>query len=122
VWRNEKDLNNRLWGRYEVSTTSRERRRGGWRNCTRVTENGAEVGVWGGRGGREAVPGVVKVTSIGVGQVKAIKLDSPLAWGAGVIGGAVRRGQLRQKAEMEAGRSPRRAEGQWRRKQLSEYW
>jgi hypothetical protein len=31
----------------------------------------------------------VEVASISAGQVKAKELDSPLAWGAGVVGGAV---------------------------------
>jgi hypothetical protein len=40
-------------------------------------------------GGRKASATGVKVAGIGTSNIKAKELDSPLAWGAGVVGGSV---------------------------------
>jgi hypothetical protein len=41
------------------------------------------------RGGRKASATGVKVAGIGTIFIKAKELDSPLAWGAGVVGGSI---------------------------------
>jgi hypothetical protein len=60
------------------------------RHITRVSKTRTVARIRYSRGGREAIATSVKVAGIWTSDVKAEELDSPLAWGAGVVvGGSV---------------------------------
>jgi hypothetical protein len=59
------------------------------RNITRVSKKRTVARIRCSRGGRKAIATCVKVAGIGTSNIKAKELDSPLAWGAGVVGGSV---------------------------------
>jgi hypothetical protein len=59
------------------------------RHTTRVSKKRTVARIRYSRGGREASATSIKVAGICTSSIKAEELDSPLAWGAGVVGGAV---------------------------------
>jgi hypothetical protein len=70
---------------------------------TRLTENGTESAVRGGRGGREAGTVGVKVATIGTGRIEGKEMETPRARGAGVICVCIPRwGQMRRKTSLTA--------------------
>jgi hypothetical protein len=56
---------------------------------TRVSKKRTVVRINYSRGDREASATSIKVAGICTSNIKAEELDSPLAWGAGVVGGAI---------------------------------
>jgi len=56
---------------------------------TRISKKRTVARIRWSRGGRKASATGVKVAGIGTSNIKAKELDSPLAGGAGVVGGAI---------------------------------
>ena len=84
------------------------------RHMTRISKKRTVARIRWSKGRRKASATGVKVAGIGTSDVKAKELDSPLAWGAGVVGGSVpTAGAAATECVIggRAGRSPTRAAG-----------
>jgi hypothetical protein len=59
------------------------------RHITRISKKRTVARIRCSRGGRKASATGVKVAGLGTSNIKAKEFDSPLAWGAGVVGGSI---------------------------------